>query len=184
MAPLPAQLSSLQTKSTDKSSSDGSIIAPKKKFAMPISPIFTKTGDHHLDHWLVDGRADFSIFPSGIVADVNVATPIRLSVGHLGFGEVHISHKHKPVLLKHKLSAPEFVYMKLAHSGVVHCCEERDKLKINLTIHPAALIVLTLIEPSGKEPFFSVTTIYQQNRKLDGDKIGRYPGRVAAYRGF
>ena len=73
--------------------------------------------------------------------------------------------------------------MKLAHAGVVHCCEERSKLKINLTIQPSALIVLTLIEPSDekKKPFFSVTTMYPHNRRLDGDKVGRYPGRVAAY---
>jgi hypothetical protein len=149
---------------------------------MPDRPIFTRTGDGRLDHWLVDGRHDFSVFPRGIVPDVSETTPIRLSVGDRSFGEVHITGKHEGLLKKNNMSTPELVYLKLADPGAVHCCEEKKKLKINLAIHPSALLILTLVERIGEIPFFSVTTMYQKNRRVDGMRYGRYPGRLSAYK--
>lgn len=115
------------------------------------------------------------MFPAGIIQHANGDLPIRLKVGTSAYGETHISRRHGRWVAMQRLSVPELVYLKLSHSGQVYCTEHRDKVKISMRLNPAALLVLDLI--THGQPHLSVTTLYHHQGPLDGDQIGRYPGR-------
>lgn len=139
-------------------------------------PIFTSTGDHHLDLWLVDGSPNFSIFPAGIVPELTTDTPIRLKVGNPSFGATHIQKHARWYRQNGFKSAPELVFFKLSQPGMVYCTEKESKIKIMMRLKPSALLVLDFFDKG--DPHLSVTTIYYNNSTLDGELIGRYPGRL------
>lgn len=136
---------------------------------------FNKTGEHAKDLWLVDGTPDFAIFPKGIIPDISDDLPIWLKVGTPAYGEMHIHQRHGHWVRKHAKSVAEFVYLKLGHSGQVYCTEDKGKFKISMRLNPSALLVLNHV--SHAKPHLSVTTLYFHQGVLDGDLIGRYPGR-------
>ncbi|MEQ1556627.1 MAG: hypothetical protein ABL915_07495 [Gallionella sp.] len=141
-----------------------------------MSTIFTTTGNKHNDLWLVNGSPEFAIFPAGLVDGVESETPIYLKVGNLSYGETHIRSKHFHWVKKQNFqSVAELVYFKLEQPGLVYCTETDSKLKIMMRLNPSAMLVLQLYHHPHLH--FSVTTIYQHQSALDGEKLGRYPGR-------
>jgi len=139
---------------------------------------FTKTGSRARDRWLVDGSPDFSVLPAGAVPRIDVDVPIWLYVGTAAYGETHIRGRHWRWVEQTRMEIPQLVYQKLGQPGQIWCTEEQRKLKINLRLNPASLLVMTLFD--GGTPHFSVTTLYPHQSKLDGEHIGRYGGRVRA----
>lgn len=139
-------------------------------------PIFTVTGKKPTDQWLVDSSPDFSILPANTVPGIHYDRPIWLKVGNQAYGVTHIGNRHSHWVKLHKMPIPDLVYLKLGHHGQIYCTEVESKLKINLSLHPSALIILDYI-PHAKTPHFSVTTMYNHKGYLDGDRIGRYKGR-------
>jgi len=138
---------------------------------------FKTTGTKKNDVWLVDGSPDFAIFPANIISEIEADIPIWLKVGDKYFGETHIRTKHGHWVNMNKKTVPELVHFKLGQSGSIYCAETNSKLKISLSITPAALLVLELIT-SNIEPHLSVTTLYAHpNRQPDGQRLGRYRGR-------
>lgn len=137
---------------------------------------FIAQGDHHNDLWLVDNSPVFAIFPGGIVGGVDSAIPIYLKVGNPSFGETHIKNKHYRWIVQQKFkSVAELVYCKLSQPGYIYCTEVESKLKIMMNLKPSALLVMELlVQP---DVHFSVITIYHHQGALDGQVIGRYPGR-------
>jgi len=142
-------------------------------------PLFTVTGDDRDDWWCVDGSPNFTILPASIIQTLSINAPVWLKVGTPDYGVNHILARHSNWVNEHKMSVPELVYLKLGQSGDIYCTERNSKLKLSLAIHPQALVVLDLIK-NCDTTHFSVTTIYGHNRGLDGDRIGRYPGRDRA----
>lgn len=133
-------------------------------------------GDKY-DFYSANGVIDFAYFPNAILSDIGVDgidIPIRLQRGDAGFGAVHIVREHGRWLDLHKLDAVSMVWLKLQGNGKIYTTEEDDKLKINLYLHPKALLVLRFIPK--KEPFFTVVTTYLSDGSLDGDELGHYPG--------
>lgn len=140
-------------------------------------PIFTVTGGKPHNLWLVDGSTDFGMLPANTINGINHDCPIWLKVGNWAYGEKHILHRHGHWIKHHKMPVPDLVYLKLGQSGQIHCAERESRIKVNLSIHPSALIVLDYI-PQAEIPHLSITTMYNHQGHLDGDKIGRYKGRV------
>ena len=141
-------------------------------------PSFSQTGSRAQDLWLVDGSPTFGTFPEGILPLYGQALPIWLKVGTSAYGERHIKQRHSHWVRKHAGSVPELVYLKLGHAGQVYCTEEQGKIKVSMRLNPSALLVLNLCTEAS-EPHLSVTTLYFHQGKLDGDILGRYPGRPA-----
>jgi hypothetical protein len=137
---------------------------------------FKPTGSQKHDLWLVDASPDFAIFPANIIPSISIDTPIWLKVGSKQFGETHIREKHGHWVSKQGKTVPELVYFKLGQSGPIYCTESHSKLKISLSITPAALLVLDYNDTHAV-PHFSVTTLYNHPHALDGQSIGRYKGR-------
>lgn len=138
--------------------------------------IYTPTGTRAQDLWHVDGTPDFGVFPGGIIPDVAGSVPIWLKVGTSAYGEKHIRMRHGHWVRKHANCVAELVYLKLGHSGQVYCTEDAGKIKISMRLNPSALLVLDLVTKVD-QPHMSVTTLYFHQGPLDGDLIGRYPGR-------
>lgn len=140
-------------------------------------PVFSCTGTHNKDRWLVDGDPVFGWFPGGLISEIEDDTPIFLFVGAPAYGATHIGIRHAHWVSKQGLSIPELVYTKLSQPGLIYCTEEDTKLKISLRINPAALMVLTLIQTQEHGTHLSVTTLYSHPQRLDGQSLGRYPGQ-------
>lgn len=138
-------------------------------------PTFTREGDQPWHLWLADESPDFSIFPGGIIAGLDDPLPIRLKVGNIAYGETHIWKRHGHWVKRSGMSVPSLVYEKLGHSGQIYNTESGSKLKVSLRLSPSALLVLELIERGTLH--FSVTSLYAHPAHLDGQIIGRYPGR-------
>lgn len=118
-------------------------------------PVFRPQGDKKNDLWLVDDSPTFAIFPGGIVGPIDTDVPIFLKVGHpTSFGAEHIRVKHANWLSEHNKTVAEMVHLKLGQSGNIYCTEENSKFKINLQIHPAALLVLNLLDGRLSLPGF------------------------------
>lgn len=139
-------------------------------------PAFNPSGTHAQDLWLVDGCPDFGNFPGGIIPGVQDSIPIWLRVGTSAYGVKHIQQRHGHWVKKHATCVAELVYLKLAHPGQVYCAEEANKIKISMKLNPSALLVLNLIT-RVEQPHLSVTTLYFHQGVLDGELLGRYPGR-------
>ena len=137
---------------------------------------FTKTGDKPHDLWLFDNSPDFGILPANTIQGIDFDRPIWLKIRNASYGETHISTRHGHWVKTLSKDIPELVYLKLGQPGMMHCTEKGSKIKVNLSVHPSALIVLDYIE-HAETPHFSVTTMYQHGGVLDGDRIGRYKGR-------
>ncbi len=103
--------------------------------------------------------------------------PIRLRVGTIAYGQVHIQKRHGHWVSRMGKSVPEFVYEKLGQPGKIYCTEVDEKVKISIRLSPASLLILSLISDGG-QGHFSVTSIYNHPARLDGLVIGRYPGKV------
>lgn len=139
-------------------------------------PIFTQTGHSQDDKWLVDGSPVFGTFPSGLLSNVPDATPIWLKVGTAAYGTVHILKRHGVWVAKHKKPVAQLVWEKLGQPGKIHLSEEKGKLKINLHVTPSALLILQL-QDKEQPVHFSVTSLYYKEGTVDGDPLGKYPGR-------
>lgn len=143
-------------------------------------PQFTVTGNDKNDLWHVDGSPDFAILPAQIIRTIGITAPIWLKVGtDAGYGAQHIQAKHYHWVSRQNKTVPELVYFKLGQAGSIYCTEKHSKLKLSLSINPQAVLVLDLYDRC-ESPHFSVTTLYGLNHRLDGDIIGRYPGREKA----
>lgn len=162
--------------SANISSSDTTSIAAACAKFNTTMPVFTVTGTHHKDLWLVDGKKEFGFIPGGIVSGVAARLPIWLTVGTMAYGELHIRKRHGHWVSKQKKAVPELVYEKLGQPGLIYCTEESDKFKISLRLNPSSLLILNLIQ-RAEEAHFSVTSLYMHPTQLDGDRLGRYPGR-------
>ncbi len=158
--------------STGKSSSD---VDNNKTFNRFRLMDFATTGSKKNDLWLINGSKNFSIFPANTIPTIKIDVPVWLKVGDKSFGERHIKERHFRWVAKSGLDIPELVHVKLGHHGNIFCSETDSKIKVNLALHPSALLVLEYID--FPEPHFSVTTLYYHDGKLDGRHIGRYRGR-------
>ena len=115
------------------------------------------------------------IFPVGALAFLAEDTPICLQRGNAEWGSTHIENRHGHWLKKNNVSAAEMVWLKCQHTGTIYTTERHDKYKINLILHPAALMVLRFIP--GHSPYLRVLTIYNHQGTLDGQSLGRFIGR-------
>lgn len=137
---------------------------------------FTKAGTerHNLyDFWLVDAKKDWAIIPSGTIRGLNTDMPIRLQAGTFKWGKSHIEKKHGYWLKQQGKSVCELLHAKLGQPGAFYSSEEDDKVKLVMRVAPDALIILRQIETRYEE-FFTVTTMYQVPRHIDGSEVGRY----------
>lgn len=139
-------------------------------------PIFSTTGHQPWDCWLADGDRAFGYLPGGLLPGVNQACPIWLKVGTEAYGERHITKRHGHWVERQGMGVPELVFAKLGQSGVIYTTEREGKLKINLRLAPASLMVLDWMGQHA-HPHYSVTTLFAHPRNLDGSIIGRYLGR-------
>lgn len=121
--------------------------------------------------WTVNGSTTFGTMPGGILPGIAEPVPIVLQVGNNKWGATHIDFRHSSWLAKNSQTAASMVYKKLGQSGTVFTTEAADKTKVNLTITPAALLVLQYIP---KFQYLTVTTIFFKDDKLDGTYLGRY----------
>ena len=131
---------------------------------------FTCTGSRWNDWWLVDGSPDFAMCPGGMLEWVPDPLPIRLHVGDLSWGELHIGHKHKVWVNRQKMSVAALVYHKLNQHGSLYTTEADTKFKISLRLAPDALCVLRY----EKAAYWSVVTLYSHPQRLDGTRLGKY----------
>lgn len=138
--------------------------------------IFTVTGEKSSDLWLVNNEPNFSFIPANTIPDICHDCPVWLKVGNHIYGETHIKQKHFHWVSLHKMTVPELVYHKLGQHGQMYCSEVNSKIKISLSLHPSALIIMNYMEKADT-PHLSVTTIYSHQGHLDGSKIARYKGR-------
>ncbi|GLS83258.1 hypothetical protein [Paraferrimonas haliotis] len=134
---------------------------------------FTVTGNNKYDYWLVNGRRDWAVIPSGTITGFDEDLPIRLQVGHAGFGQIHIEKRHRHWLRKINKSLQEVLALKLAQPGTIYSTEEDRKIKIAMRLSPDALLILRLT-PHRYGNFLTVVSLYIRNGKLDGDILGRY----------
>lgn len=116
---------------------------------------------------------DIGVFPGGTISSIPDPLPIRLQRGDRTWGGLHIATKHGHWLKKQQLDVHEMVWLKLRQQGAVYTTEENGKLKISLRIHPAALLILRLID-TGSEIFLTVVSVYFHPQSLDGDKLCDY----------
>ena len=133
------------------------------------------------DFYQSNGNLDFSYFQSDLVPSLPPGhrIPIRLHRGDPVFGAIHIAKRHGHWLDRHNLDVASMVWMKLQHSGLVYTTEDDGKLKINLALNPHALLVMQLNSTGDFHPgasYFSVTSLYYSNSRLDGDPLGNYRG--------
>ncbi len=139
-------------------------------------PVFEPTGRKAKDLWLVDGSPDFAHFPGGLADHIPEPLPIWLRVGTSAYGEVHIRGGHGHWVRRFNKTVPELLYEKLGQPGVIYTAEETAKFKISLRLNPTSLLILHLITHQ-QQPHFSVTSFYTHPARLDGERLGRYPGR-------
>ena len=73
-------------------------------------------------------------------------------------------------------SVPELVHFKLGQGGTIYSTEEDAKVKISMRLAPDSLLILNIYEHT-QTPHLSVTSLYAFPRNLDGQRLGKYPGR-------
>ncbi|MEY4978028.1 MAG: hypothetical protein RLZZ352_298 [Pseudomonadota bacterium] len=98
--------------------------------------------------------------------------PIRLHVGNLAFGQIHIDRKHGNWLRTHASDAKALVWSKLQSPAQVYASDKAGALKLSFRFAPEALMVLEYRE--ALRAYLSVVTLYQHPRHVDGQNIGRY----------
>lgn len=136
--------------------------------------VFSQTGSKKRDFWLIDGQKDWAIIPNGTINGFNQDLPVRLQVGDLSWGQKHIDNKHRHWLEKLNKSLADTLYLKLGQSGQIYSTEDDCKIKIMMYINPGALLVLRHVQDDKDGDFFTVVTLYKQNKRLDGESLGRY----------
>lgn len=135
-------------------------------------PQIVSTGSHFLDRWRVDGDQNFAWFPENLLPQVQVSIPIRLHIGNASFGQVHIEKRHGHWLRRLNTTATLLVWQQLQKTGLVYASDKAGALKLNFCMSPQSLMVLELREKP--EPYFSVVTLYEYQRRVDGQYLGRY----------
>jgi hypothetical protein len=137
--------------------------------------------------WSINSIPYLGFLPGNQIAWLPKPIPICLFEGwqdpgspQKGWGEIHISHRHKPWLLQMRarcrnpnITVAEVIWRKLQQAGSLYETETDNKFKLSLTVSPSTLLVMNYVET---ERIFSVTTIYAHPRQLDGRMICRYVG--------
>jgi hypothetical protein len=136
--------------------------------------LFTTSGAKEHDFWLVDGNPDLGHMPTNIEGIESL--PIRLKIGNVRYGQLHIDVRHGVWLSQKKETACSMVHKKLQQTGKIYITESDGKLKIHLSLSPNALLLLHLHEWKD-EKYYSVISIYPNEGALDGDFLGRYVPR-------
>jgi hypothetical protein len=137
-------------------------------------PVFTCPGSGIRDLWQANGTSDFAFLPQSLMRELNATAPlpIRLHVGNLAFGQVHIDHKHGHWLRKLQSDSKTLVWSKLQMPAQVYASDKSGALKLSFRFTPEVLMVLEYREaPSA---YLSVVTLYQHPRNVDGQHLGRY----------
>ena len=134
---------------------------------------YTGTGTHKFDFWEINGNRDWAVIPAGTMVNFDEDLPIRLQVGHRGFGQIHIEHRHGHWLKKIKKSLQEALSFKLSQPGTIYTTEENNKIKIMMRVNPDSLLVLRYTENKAGN-FLTVVSLYFKNERVDGENIGRY----------
>lgn len=129
------------------------------------------------DHWTIDGDIAFGMTPGGSTPITARDAPICLHRGDKEWGETHINARHGHWLARLGMSAPALVWQKCQQSGTIYGAETPSKLTISMQIAPSALMVLRFVRQKG---FFTVVTLYNRNRAVDGARLGCYVGVKAA----
>jgi hypothetical protein len=129
--------------------------------------------------WTADGSIALGTFPGGVLEQIPEDIPICLQRGNAEWGQIHIDRKHGHWLKKHHMSAAQMVWLKCQHTGTVYGTEGvGSKFKINLVLHPQALMVLRHM--TGQRPYFRVISIYLKTDSIDGENLGRFVGKAWA----
>src|SRR5690606_1770171 len=113
---------------------------------------------HARDQWMVNDQPAFGWIPAGIHPRVEDATPIHLYHGDpRNFGAAHLE-KHRHYWGRFAATPPEWVWLKCQQSGRMFLHEDSDrKLKVMLTLNPAALLIL---EHRPEHQCFSVVSLH------------------------
>lgn len=137
--------------------------------------IFTCNAKFENDFWLLDNNADLAVIPKGAIRGIDKPMPIRLAHGNAMYGSTHILARHGPWVKQHQPDGcvATFVHQKLSQRGRAHATEHDSKINLNLSINPSGLMVL-----KNFDTYFSVTTIYFFNRRMQGVILGPYHGHI------
>lgn len=139
---------------------------------------FIASGTTKDDYWLVDGHKDFSILPANTITGWDIDLPIRLHVGNVAFGQIHMQKHVYELKDRMKRSIPELVYYKLGQGADIYNTENSRKIKLKFGLTPNALICMErrFLELGGGkiDEYLSMVTIYPPRGQLDGHSIGRY----------
>lgn len=143
---------------------------------------FIATGPTKDDYWLVNGSKEFSILPANTITGWDIDLPIRLHVGNVAYGQIHMQKHVYQIKDRLKRSIPELVYYKLGQGATIYNTEKSMKIKLKFGLAPDALIVMERrymwLDDGNKDEYLSMTTIYPAGRPLDGEPIGRYDGSI------
>jgi hypothetical protein len=143
---------------------------------------FIATGPTEDDYWLVNGSKEFSILPANTITGWDIDLPIRLHVGNVAYGQIHMQKHVYQIKDRLKRSIPELVHYKLGQGATIYNTEKSTKIKLKFGLVPGALIVMERrymwLDDGKKDEYLSMTTIYPPWRPLDGEPIGRYDGSM------
>jgi len=137
---------------------------------------FTCNARFENDFWLLNGDPDLAVIPEGQIKGIYKPMPIRLAYGNPSkYGSTHIMDRHGVWVNKFQPNqcVATLVHLKLSQRGRAHATEDDNKMNLNLSIHPSGFMVL-----KNFGNYFSVTTLYFRNRKVDGQFLGTYKGHI------
>ena len=140
--------------------------------------IFIPTGTTVDDYWLVDGSKDFSFLPANTLTGWTIDLPIRLHVGNISFGQIHMQKHLYQFNDRQKRNVPELIHYKLGQGADIYGAETKVKIKFKCGLAPNALITLerryTKLGDGAIDEYLSLVTFYPPRIPPDGMKIGRY----------
>lgn len=142
-------------------------------------PSFIVTGSSKNDYWLVDGNRDFSFLPANTITGWTIDLPIRLHLGNIAYGQIHMQKHLYQFKDRRKRSVPELIYYKLGQGAEIYNTETDVKLKFKFGLYPNALVFMEkryLYLTGGKrEDYLSLVSFYPPNsNRSEGKPIGRY----------
>jgi hypothetical protein len=132
------------------------------------------------DYWFVNGSKDFSILPANTITGWDIDLPIRLHVGTVFFGQIHMQKHVYDLKDRMRRAIPELVYYKLSQGAAIYTTETDLKIKLKFGLTPNALICMERrywnLGGGKRDEYLSMVTIYPPRGQLDGEPLGRYEG--------
>ncbi len=139
---------------------------------------FIPTGATKDDYWLVNGSRDFSLLPANTITGWNIDLPIRLHVGNVAFGQIHMQKHLREFKDRLNRTIPELIYYKLGQGGTIYNTEKDIKFKIKFGLAPDALVLMerryVKLGAGERDEYLSLVSFFPSRSRLDGTPVGRY----------